>query len=97
MNTFDYKNLAKVEDLFFDKCAPFGFRHGNTFFQRIGDAIRFIMQQKEHSIMQYIDDLIGMAFQVKLKNLTDYAKFSLNWVLQSAVKSLYLLTQQSHA
>ena len=40
-----------------------------VFFKRVSDAIRFIMKQKGHSVINYIDDLIGYA----LPNQADQA------------------------
>ena len=34
---------------------PFGFKHGSSIFQRLSDAIRFIMTQENHVIWNYIE------------------------------------------
>ena len=39
-----------------DFSLPFGFKHGSSIFQRLSDAIRFIMTQENHVIWNYIDD-----------------------------------------
>ena len=58
----DYYLLGlKLDHYYLDTCLPFGFRHGSSIFQRLSDAIRFIMTSKGHSITNYIDDLIGHA------------------------------------
>ena len=49
----------KLDDLYIDSCLPFGFRHGSALFQRLSDAICFIMAQKGFAVTNYIDDIIG--------------------------------------
>ena len=57
----DYYLLGlKLKHYYLDTCLPFGFRHGSSIFQRLSDAIRFIMTCKGHSITNYIDNLIGL-------------------------------------
>ena len=42
----DYHLLGlRLENYFIDTCLPMGFRHGSAIFQRLGDAIRFIMER----------------------------------------------------
>ena len=56
----DYDKLGLNWDgVCFDYCLPFGFKHGSKIFQRTRDGIRYIMAQKNHDIINYIDDLIG--------------------------------------
>ena len=43
-----------------DTCVPFGTRHGSQFFQRLSDGITYIMCQEDFTIIDYIDDYIGM-------------------------------------
>ena len=43
-----------------DTCLPFGTRHGSQIFQRISDAVRHLMRQAGFSIIDYIDDYIGV-------------------------------------
>ena len=42
-----------------DICVPFRSRHGSQFFQRISDAVRFIMMCRGYDIINYIDDFLG--------------------------------------
>ena len=49
----------RLDDLYIDSCLPFGFRHCSALFQRLSDAVRFIMAQKGFSVTNYIDDIIG--------------------------------------
>ena len=56
----DYNLLGlRLNGLYIDSCLPFGFRHGSALFQRLSDAVRFIMAQKGFSVTNYIDDIIG--------------------------------------
>ena len=43
-----------------DTCMPFGTRHGSQIFQRLSDAVRYIMRQKGYTMIDYIDDYVGM-------------------------------------
>ena len=75
----DYKYLGlHFQDYFLDSCLPFGFRHGSAIFQRLSDAVRYIMTTKGHSVTNYIDDIIG--YEVKSK-------------AQAAFNNLYKLLQ----
>ena len=47
------------DGLFFDTCLPFGFSHRSSIFQRLSEAIRFIMKQRGYQLVNYIDDVIG--------------------------------------
>ena len=38
---------------------PFGYRHGSGIFTRLSDAVRFMMKNKRHDVINYIDDVIG--------------------------------------
>ena len=56
----DYYLLGlKLDQYYLDTCLPFGFRHGSSIFQRLSNAIRFIITSRGHKITNYIDDLIG--------------------------------------
>ena len=56
----DYNLLdLRLNDLYINSCLPFGFRHGSALFQRLSDAVRFIMAQKGFSVTNYIDNIIG--------------------------------------
>ena len=60
IDPLDYNLLGlKLDQYFIDRSLPFGYRHGSAIFQRVTDAIRFIMAQAGHPITNYIDDLIG--------------------------------------
>ena len=55
----DLLGLIHRDQLYLDLSLPFGYRLGAFFFQKISDAIRYIMQQKGYPYLQnYIDDLI---------------------------------------
>ena len=58
----DYPLLGlSLDSHYFDTCVPFGYRHGSAIFQRLTDAIRYIMATKNYHITNYIDDLVGNA------------------------------------
>ena len=42
-----------------DTCVPLGTRHRNQIFQRLSDAVRYIMRQRGFRIIDYIDDYIN--------------------------------------
>ena len=43
-----------------DTCLPFGTRHGSQIFQRLSDAVRFMMREKGFCVIDYIDDYVGV-------------------------------------
>ena len=43
-----------------DTCLPFGTRHGSQIFQRLSDAVRYMMRQKGFRVIDYIDDYVGV-------------------------------------
>ena len=45
---------------FLDTCLPFGFRHGSALFQRLSDAVRHMMRQRDFQVINYIDDILGI-------------------------------------
>ena len=57
----DYDLLGLRQDNWFlDTCLPFGFRHGSVLFQRLSDALRHMMRQIGHDVINYIDDILGI-------------------------------------
>ena len=57
----DYDLLGlQWNSTYFDTCLPFGTRHGSQIFQRLSDAVRFIMRQNGHCVIYYIDDYVGL-------------------------------------
>ena len=54
------------DNYFLDFSLPFGYKHGSSMFQRISDAVRFIMKQEGHSIWNYIDDFLCVALPSKI-------------------------------
>ena len=56
----DYFLLGlKHKNYYLDTCLPFGYRNGSGIFQRLSDAIRFIMGNMGYDVINYIDDVIG--------------------------------------
>ena len=43
-----------------DTCVPFGTRHGSQIFQRLSNAVRFVMRREGFTMIDYIDDYVGM-------------------------------------
>ena len=49
----DYNLLGLyLEGAYFNSCLPFGFKHGSAIFQRISDAIRFIMSKSNFHVVK---------------------------------------------
>ena len=44
---------------YIDTRIPFGSRHGSQFMQRTSDAVRYVMRQRDVSVINYIDDFLG--------------------------------------
>ena len=40
-------------------CIPFGMCHGSQIFQRLSDAVHYIMRQRGFRVIDYIDDYVG--------------------------------------
>ena len=57
---YDLLGLKWQNDAFFDTCLPFGNRHGTQIFQRVSDAVRYIMHVKGFTVSNYVDDFIGL-------------------------------------
>ena len=69
----DYNLLGlHLQGYYFDSCLPFGFKHGSAIFQRISDAIRYIMAQSNFQVTNYIDDIIGHAVCSQACDSFDY-------------------------
>ena len=55
-------------DYCLDFSLPFGFKHGSSIFQHLSDAIRFIMNQENHTIWNYIDDFLCVSTPAKFQS-----------------------------
>ena len=56
----DYDLLGLQWDgTYINTCMLFGTRHRSQIFQRLSDAIRYIMRQNGHCVIDYIDDYVG--------------------------------------
>ena len=55
-------------EYFIDRSLPFGFKHGSAIFQRISDAVRFIMTSEGHKIWNYIDDFLCVSLPSKINH-----------------------------
>ena len=104
----DYYLLGlKLDQYYLDTCLPSGFRHGSSIFQRLSDAIRFIMAFKGHRIMNYIDNLTGHGDQARHSCPSTHSSVlsmnlvsisvTKNWSLQPYMQcGLKLIQQISH-
>ena len=54
----DYDLLGQEwQGMYTDTCIPFGMIYGS---QRLSDTVRFMMRQKSYSMIDYIDDYVGV-------------------------------------
>ena len=58
---YDLLGLEWGDASYIDTCLPFGNRHGTQMFQRISDAVRYVMRQKGFRVLNYVDDFVGVA------------------------------------
>ena len=66
----DYDLLGlQWQKAFIDTCLPFGSRHGSQIFQRLSDAVRYIMRRHRYDIISYIDDFLVLARRRSLRDL----------------------------
>ena len=57
----DLLGLSWGDATYIDTCLPFGSRHGSQIFQRISDTVRHVMRQHGFTVINYVDDFIGVA------------------------------------
>ena len=82
---FDLLGLRWRDVTYVDTCLPFGSRHGMQIFQRISDAVRFIMRRDGYDVINYVDDFIGVATRARLMNILPVSWNG--WDLTSASKN----------
>ena len=57
----EYDLLGLRHDRYYvDTCLPFGYRNRSALFQRLSDAVRHIMRQRNYDVINYIDDILGI-------------------------------------
>ena len=57
----DYDLLGLYwHDAYVDTCLPFGTRHRSQIFQRLSDAVCYVMRQRGFCIIDYINGYVGM-------------------------------------
>ena len=62
----DYNLLGLYsEDIYFDSCLAFGFKFGSAIFQKLSDAVRYMMSKFGFQVTNYIDDIIGHSVNSK--------------------------------
>ena len=60
VDPLDYNLLGlHWHHVYVDTCVPFGSRHGSQIFQRVSDAVRFMMRRAGHGVINYVDDYVG--------------------------------------
>ena len=57
----DLLGLQHQGKYFIDLSLPFGYKLGSFFFMKISDAVRYIMNNNGHAMLNYSDDLIYTA------------------------------------
>ena len=57
---YDLLGLKWRNEAFFNTCLPFGNSHGTQIFQRFSDAVRHVMYVKGFTVLNYVDDFIGL-------------------------------------
>ena len=53
-------------DWYLDTCLPFGYRHGSPLYQRLSNAVRHIMRRQDYDVINYIDDILGIALPSRI-------------------------------
>ena len=67
----------------------FEFRSGSALFQRVSDAIRYIMTQCSNDVINYIDDVIGVGLpSITTKAFTDLQSLVRQLGLEISIKKL---------
>ena len=57
----DYDLLGlEWQGAYVDTCVTFGMRHRSQIFQRLSDAVRYTMHQKDYAMINYIDNYVGI-------------------------------------
>ena len=59
----DYDLLGLIWDdvTYVDTCVAFGTCHGTQIFQRVSDALRHVMRRRGFTVVNYVDDFVGIA------------------------------------
>ena len=67
LDPFEYDLLGLRHDRYYvDTCLLFGYRNGSALFQRLSDAVRHIMCQRNYDVINYIDDIVGVDLPSKI-------------------------------
>lgn len=77
--------------VFIDKCPPFGCRSSSAACQRVANVLVFLMADKQHHSLAYLDDFSGCSSQIKqaqdafnhFKHLTEYLGLQLGLQISS--------------
>ena len=57
----DLLGLTWRDTTYVDTCLPFGSRHGSQIFQCSNDAVHHVMRQHGFTVVNYVDDFVGIA------------------------------------
>ena len=57
---YDLLGLKWCDVMYFDTCLSFGSLHGTQIFQRLSDAVRFMMHREGYDVINYVDDFVGV-------------------------------------
>ena len=72
LDPLEYDLLVLCHDHYYiDTCLPFGYRNGSVLFQRLSDAVRHIMHQRQYDVLNYIDDILGVDLPSRIDALFD--------------------------
>ena len=86
---FDLLGLKWHDAAYFDMCLPFGSRHGTQIFQRVSDAVRFIMRRYGYDVINYVDDFVGVGVRSVASAAFEHLKNVLHRLgLEISVKKL---------
>ena len=73
VDPLDYNLLGlHWRHVYVDTCVLFGSRHGSQIFQRVSDAIRFMMRRAGHSVINYVNDYVGFGIPSDAKRSYDH-------------------------
>ena len=71
---FDLLGLKWRDATFFDTCLPFKSRHGMQIFQRLSDAVHFVMHDVGYNVINYVDDFVGVGTPDVAQRSFDYLR-----------------------
>jgi hypothetical protein len=79
-----YLGISWQGSTYIDTVVPFGWRHGSSACQRITDAIRYILNKQGITVINYIDDFIGITSVYDMQRAFE--------TTQQILKQIWLIT-----